>query len=451
MKVPYTFVATTLLFTALQVVSAMAGSPAPALSTPTLAPLLEKVRPAVVTVHVIGQRYQETELTPGADTNKPPTQYFKSGGSGVIFDAERGLIGTNNHVVKDAISIKVGLHDGRITTARLVGVDVATDIAILKIELPNLTALTVGNSDNLKVGDFVVAVGSPFGLEGTATSGIVSGLMRSDVGYEIFESFIQIDAAVNPGNSGGALVNLQGELIGVNTAIAGGRNIGIGFAIPINMAKRIGRQIVLHGYMPRGALGISASDVSMEMAQNLKLPSLRGAAVTGVVPASPAEKAGIRVGDIIVAIAGEQIRTHSDYMARVGSTALGESLEIDLMSEAGPRTVAVTVSEIKVQPAPVRVPSEVKGIGGLELSSIEPGSPYYGRLRGAVVVGVAAEGSADGSPFKVDDVITAIDQESIRDADEILRIVRSHSQVDRVQLNRQGVPYWVRIRRPASN
>lgn len=446
MRLPHALAAVALLSGALQAAPAMAGSPTAAVSIPTLAPLLDKVRPAVVTIQVIGERYQESELTPGADQTAPPKQPFKSGGSGVIFDAERGLIGTNDHVVKDAIAIRVGLHDGRITAGKLVGVDVATDIAILKIDLPGLTSLPLGNSDNLKVGDFVIAVGSPFGLEGTATAGIVSGLMRSDVGYEIFESFIQIDAAVNPGNSGGALVNLHGELVGINTAIAGGRsNIGIGFAIPINMAKRIGQQILRHGHMPRGSIGLSTRDISLEMAQSLKLPSLRGAVVTDVAATSPAQAAGIKPDDIIVRASGEEIRTNADYMARIGSTALGESLDLELVSMGAIRTVSVTVADLKTPATVIQIPEDARGIGGLALSSIGPGSSLYGVVRGAAIVSVADQSEARNTGFKPGDVIAAIDQETINEADQVLSMARRKRPMARVKINRNGIPYWLQL------
>ena len=368
----------------IMVSAAGAESSAPDRLPITLAPLLARVLPAVVSIRVIGQSYQLTELKPGQPAPEPKTQPFKSGGSGVIFDSDQGLIATNHHVVKDAVAISVGLHDGRNTRAKLLGTDVGTDIAILKIDLPELSKLALGNSASIRAGDFVVAVGNPYGLEGTATAGIVSGLMRSDVGYELFESFIQTDAAVNPGNSGGALVNLAGELIGINTAIAGGgSNIGIGFAIPINMARQIGRQILLNGGMRRGSVGLTTQDISSDAAQTLR--RTRGALITQVEPQSPAQLAGLKVGQLVVGINGEPIKSKSDYMARLGSSAVNDTLEFEVASETGSHTAKLTVSDLKIVPTTVEVPSDLRIIGGIVLASIEPGSPLYGQVRGAVV------------------------------------------------------------------
>ena len=230
----------------------------------SLAPMLERVIPAVVSVRVAGERYRTVEIRPasserreGPSPPRAPREPFRAGGSGVIVDAGRGLIVTNNHVIVDATTIMVALGDGRVFDARLVGRDIGTDVALLKIDAPDLPFVPLGNSDELKVGDIVVAIGNPFGLEGTATMGIVSALMRSDIGYEIFEDFIQIDASINPGNSGGALVNLKGELVAINTAVAGGgRSVGIGFAIPVNLARNVGEQLHKYGMVRRGGLGM---------------------------------------------------------------------------------------------------------------------------------------------------------------------------------------------------
>lgn len=425
---------------------ARAESAAVKATQPTLAPLLAKVLPAVVSIRVIGQRYLPTELKAGMPAPEPKTQPFKAGGSGVIFDAKQGLIGTNNHVVKDAIAIGVGLHDGRSARAKLLGVDIGTDIAILKIDLPDLTALPLGNSDSIKIGDYVVAVGNPFGLEGTATTGIVSGLMRSEVGYEIFESFIQTDAAVNPGNSGGALVNLEGELIGINTAIAGGgSNVGIGFAIPINMARRIGRQILLHGHMPRGTVGLTTEDISPDASRALR--RTRGAMISRVEPKSPAELVGLSVGHVVVAIDGETIRSNADYMTRLGSSAIGETLQLEVASESAVKKVSVTVADFKVEPTTTTIPGEFRGMGGMTVASIEPGSPLYGVIRGAVIKGVEPQSVAEKTGFQPGDVIVGIDHSTIRHVSQVAEVVHAGSHVDQVKINRGGIPYVVQLPR----
>lgn len=412
----------------------------------TLAPLLAKVLPAVVSIRVIGQRYQITELKPGAPPSEPKLQPFKSGGSGIIFNAGQGLIGTNHHVVKDAVAISVGLHDGRSARAQLVGFDIGTDIAILKIDLPGLAALTTGNSDTVKIGDFVVAVGNPYGLEGTATAGIVSGLMRSEVGYEIFESFIQTDAAVNPGNSGGALVNLQGELIGINTAIAGGgSNIGIGFAIPINMARRIGKQILLHGRVPRGTVGLSTEDFSPEMAHPDR--RIRGALISRVEPNSPAQAAGLGVGHVVLGINGEQVRTKADYMARLGSSAIGDALEFEVVAEDAIRKVNLTVADLKIELATAVVPDNYRDIGGMIVEAIGPGSPHYGELRGVVVQQITAGGPAHNAGLRIGDVIIAINQETITDVGQISDLIDAAAGISRLKISRQKVPYLLQFSR----
>lgn len=425
---------------------AAAGEAAPAVDRlpVTLAPLLAKVLPAVVSIRVIGQRYQVTELKPGTPPSEPKMQPFKSAGSGVIFDAEQGLIGTNHHVVKDAVAISVGLHDGRSARAKLVGLDIGTDIAILKIDLPGLTPLTLGNSDGVKIGDFVIAVGNPYGLEGTATAGIVSGLMRSEVGYEIFESFIQTDAAVNPGNSGGALVNLQGDLIGINTAIAGGgSNIGIGFAIPINMARRIGSQILIHGRMPRGTVGLTTEDISHDAAQAVR--RTRGALIARIEPNSPAQAAGLSVGHVVVGINGEHIRTNADYMARLGSSAIGDALEFEIAVENATRKVSLTVADLKFEPVTVVVPDDFRSIGGMVVAAIGPGSPHYGELRGAVVQNVTAGGLAHNAGLRVGDVIIEINQRAISDVGQVSDLVQDAAGISRVKISRQRVPFLVQF------
>ncbi len=376
-------------------------------------------------------------------------QPFQAGGSGVVFDAERGLIGTNNHVVDGAVLISIGLQDGRIGRATLVGSDPATDIAILKTDLPNLKALPIGNSDQLAVGDFIVAVGNPFGLEGTATAGIVSGLMRSDVGYEMFESFIQIDAAVNPGNSGGALVNMKGELVGINTAVAGGPsgNTGIGFAIPIDMAKRIGQQILRYGEVRRGVLGLKTSNVTLEAAKTLGLENIHGALVTRVDPASPAERAGLKVNDLILSINGEPINSNSNYLAWIGTSAIGDTLALEVSDGKTVRKVPLTVSSAAIEPKPVSVPNDVPLIGGLKATNIGPGSPLYGKKQGPLVTEVPAQSQAGKTGLVPGDVIVSVDEMKLGDVDKLVSMAGAGKPIERVQIDRDGIPYFSDMRK----
>ncbi|HSV29770.1 MAG TPA: trypsin-like peptidase domain-containing protein, partial [Candidatus Omnitrophota bacterium] len=267
--------------------------------------------------------------------NIPPRD-TRSAGSGVIVDAQRGLVLTNNHVVEEADIIEVVLKDNRTYRAKLVGRDPLTDIAVLRIDAPDLVDVPLGNSDQLNVGDFVLAVGNPFGLGQTVTSGIVSALGRSGLGIEGYEDFIQTDASINPGNSGGALVNFRGELIGINTAILapGGGNIGIGFAVPINMARAVMTQLVEHGEVLRGRVGVAIQD--MENGR-------QGAAVVQVEPRSPAARAGLRQGDVIVAIDGSPVRGATEVRNRIGLTRAGNRIELTVERGGSERVIDVTV------------------------------------------------------------------------------------------------------------
>ena len=283
----------------------------------SFAPMLAKVIPAVVTILVTGATPQPVEIKPrngdGTSSGLPPVtrEPFRSGGSGVIIDRARGHILTNNHVITDAIRIEVSLSDGRRMLARLIGRDVGTDIAVIEVTERELPSLPIGDSDKIRVGDVVAAVGNPYGLEGTATLGIVSALMRTDVGHGAFEDFMQIDASINPGNSGGALVNVRGELIGINTAGPSerGKGAGIGFAIPINMAKTITAELVAHGRMKRGSPGLIVEDVSHETMMAQRSRPTRGAHIVEVVANSPAASAGIKPGAIVVSVANKPLAT----------------------------------------------------------------------------------------------------------------------------------------------
>jgi serine protease Do len=411
----------------------------------SLAPLLEKVLPAVVTIRVEGHHYEPTELVPGVPAREPRLQPFRSGGTGVVFEAGRGLVVTNEHVVEGGSAISVDLEDGRSATAQLIGVDAGTDVAILKIDLRDLVALPLGDSDQVAVGDFVVAVGNPFGLQGTATAGIVSGLMRSDVGHELFESFIQTDAAINPGNSGGALVNMKGELVGINTVMAGHHgNIGIGFAIPTNMARRVGAQIVKHGNMPRGVIGMKTRNLPLSIAEHLGLTKTRGALVAEVIPGSPAYFADIKPGHAILSVNRSPIHSNKDYLAWVGSSAIGDGLEVEVTNGELTRTVRLVVSDMQVNAKTIAIPATTPLIGELAVSGIEPGSPLYGKIQGALIHQAKPGTAAATAGFRPGDVIVSINGTSIRDADQLALLAGKGTQIERVDLRRGGVPYFIR-------
>ncbi len=308
---------------------------------PSLAPMLDRVMPGVVNISTVTrQRMADHPLLrdpffrrffdiPGGTRE----QENQSLGSGVIIDAKRRLIVTNHHVVQGADEIRATLQDGRRIQTRLLGSDPETDIAVLQAEPAELTDIAFADSDALKVGDFVVAIGSPFGLAHTVTSGIVSALGRTGLGIEGYESFIQTDASINPGNSGGPLVNLNGELVGINTAILapGGGNVGIGFAIPTNMARLVIDQILEHGTVRRGLFGAAAQDLTPEFADALGTRERRGAVISAVEPDSAAERAGLKPGDLVLALDHRPIASSAELRTRLGLLRAGTEFELTVL------------------------------------------------------------------------------------------------------------------------
>ncbi|ASY58212.1 HtrA protease/chaperone protein [Sinorhizobium sp. CCBAU 05631] len=320
-----------------------AAQPQAALSSSTqrsLADVLEEITPAVVNIAVRSRTPAETNPLYNDPFfrryfNLPEQQQRLSAGSGVIVDAENGYILTNHHVVADAGEIAVTLKDRRRFTAELVGSDQATDIALLKIEAEKLTALPLGDSNALRVGDSVVAIGNPFGLGQTATSGIVSALGRGGINVEGYEDFIQTDASINPGNSGGALVTADGRLVGVNTAIiapAGG-NVGIGFAVPIAMASAVMQQLIEHGEVRRGRIGVSIQDLTPDLAEALSIEETSGAVVGSIEQNSPAASAGLQAGDVIIAVNNRKITGSADLRNRIGLAQVGSQVEIEYLRD----------------------------------------------------------------------------------------------------------------------
>ncbi len=326
---------------------------------PTLAPLIEKVIPAVVNISVSGTKESQSFNIPEQfrfffpEMGQMPKREFNALGSGVIIDAKKGYVITNAHVVTDATKIKVTLSDGRNFNAKKVGEDKQTDFAILQLEdFDNLTQIPFADSDSLRVGDFAIAIGNPFGLGQTVTSGIISALGRSGLNLENYENFIQTDAAINSGNSGGALINLRGELIGINTAILGkaGGNIGIGFAIPSNMAKSIMNQLLKHGKVTRGMLGIMGSEVTPDIAKNFDYDSVNGAFVNEVMPKSAAAKAGIKSGDILNSINGVPVKNFGQLRAKIATLGSGSKVTLGVFRDGKQTTVDVVLdSDDKVK------------------------------------------------------------------------------------------------------
>lgn len=325
---------------------------------PSLAPILNEITPGVVNIAV--RAHEAATQNPLLndpffrrffDVPRQRERRVQATGSGVIVDAAQGYVLTNNHVVENADAIEVTTKDNRRFAARLVGRDDDTDIAVVKIEANNLKAMQLGDSDQLQVGDFVIAIGNPFGLGQTVTSGIVSALGRSGLGIEGYEDFIQTDASINPGNSGGALVDLRGRLIGINTAILapGGGNIGIGFAVPINMARNAMEQIIRYGTVRRGRIGITVQDLTPEIAAAMGSKRTEGAVVSGVEPRSPAERAGMRAGDIVVAFDGNPVHSSGQLRNRIGLTPINDQVALTLERNGTQLTVRPRVDQ--VQPA----------------------------------------------------------------------------------------------------
>ena len=341
---------------------AQTPSPATSNEVPTLAPLVKQMTPGVVNIATHGRvRVEDSPLFNDPSFRRfledprfrrffslpdlPEERKTHSVGSGVIVDAPGGYVLTNHHVIENADEILVTLKDGRSAKAKVLGTDLQTDIAVLQIDVSDLSALPLGDSDRLEVGDYVVAIGNPFGLGQTVTLGIVSALGRSGLGIEAYEDFIQTDAPINPGNSGGALVDLRGRLIGINTAIVGptGGSVGIGFAIPINMARHVMDQIVEFGEVRRGQLGVIIQDLTPDLARGLRLKAPEGALIAEVIKGSPAEEAGLEPGDVITGVDGQDVRSVADLRNRIGLKRIGEKVELEALRRGEKRTSTVVI------------------------------------------------------------------------------------------------------------
>jgi Do/DeqQ family serine protease len=445
-----------LLLLAAAAVQAVAAQPlTESRGLPTLAPLVNEVTPAVVNISVITRSpiednplFRDPFFRRFFNLPDRPQRKEQSAGSGVIVDAARGYVLTNNHVIKDAEQVVVTLKDRRQFQAKLVGTDPGTDVAVLQIEATGLSALKFGDSDALSVGDYVIAIGNPFGIGQTVTSGIVSALGRSGLSVEGYEDFIQTDASINPGNSGGALINLRGELVGINTAIIGpaGGNVGIGFAVPSAMARAVMDQIVRYGEVRRGRLGIEMVDLTPELAKKLGVSFLDGAAIANVQPGSPAEKAGLRQGDVITAMNGRTVRNAAELRARLGLTPVGDRAELRIMRGGSTRTINTQIA----------APQEVAGNGGqavpqlpgMQVVEIERGSPLYQRIRGGgLVVSAVEQGSrAFQAGFRPGDIVYAVNRQRVQTLAEFQAAMKGAGRSFTVSLLRGDFSVSITVR-----
>jgi serine protease Do/serine protease DegQ len=319
---------------------------------PSLAPLVRQVGPAVVNIAIRGRAAAQAPASQDArrffglpDQPSARQREVRAAGSGVIIDAREGYILTNAHVIDRADDITVTLSDGRPVKATRVGLDLETDVGVIKIPAERLTAAPMGDSDKLEVGDYVLAIGNPFGIGQTVTTGIVSGLRRNDLGIEDYEDFIQTDASINPGNSGGPLINLRGEVIGINTAIVGptGGSVGIGFAIPINMARSVVEQLTRNGGVRRGQIGVQLQELTPDLAQAMSVP-VTGALIARVEPNSPAQRAGFREKDIVIAMNGIAIRNSAELRNRVALAQIGDNVSFEVRREGRTMTLRATLA-----------------------------------------------------------------------------------------------------------
>ncbi|WP_281281909.1 DegQ family serine endoprotease [Catenovulum sediminis] len=382
---------------------------------PTLAPMLEKATPAVVNISASGMKQNRQRVPdvfryffgPNAPREQIQEKPFQTAGSGVIIDAKKGYVVTNHHVIADTDKVLITLKDGRQFEAKKLGSDSESDVALLQIDAENLTDLPLANSDKLRVGDFAIAIGNPFAIGQTVTSGIVSALGRSGLGIEGYENFIQTDAAINSGNSGGALVNLNGELIGINTAILGpnGGNVGIGFAIPSNMMKNLVDQILEYGEVRRGVLGITGENIDAGVAKALKLPTSKGALVRQVFEGTAAEEAGIKPGDAIISVNGRSIETFFELRAKIGTMGAGNTAKLGIIRDGEEMTINVKLREaeggnvIASNMHPALEGSELgngktkAGEKGVLVKTLEDRSPaaIIGLEEGDVIIGVNRE------------------------------------------------------------
>jgi serine protease Do/serine protease DegQ len=419
---------------------------------PSLAPMLKHVTPAVVSIAVEGTQVSRQRLPeqfrfffgPDFPTEQLRERPFKALGSGVIINAKKGYVVTNYHVINHADKIWAHLSDGREFKAKLIGGDKMSDIALLQLEkASNLTELKFADSDKIQVGDFAVAIGNPFGLGQTVTSGIVSALGRSGLNIEGIENFIQTDAAINSGNSGGALVDMQGKLIGINTALigpsgGGGGNIGIAFAIPSNMVKNLTSQILEYGEVKRGMLGVRGGEITSDLAQAMGYKANRGAFISQVDPGSGADKAGIKAGDIIVSVNGKNISSFSELRAKISTLGAGKKVELGVLRDGKSMTFNVMLGEQNL----TKTKSEnlFEGLAGAEL--VNTSDP----IQGIKVAKVKKDSMAARYQLQKGDIIIGVNRQRVKNLAQLRKILAKKPDILALNIQRGDRTIYLVVR-----
>ncbi len=415
---------------------------------PSLAPMLETIRPAIVNISTTARiSYDDHPILRDPMFRRffnIPEQGNRSSslGSGVIVDAERGHILTNHHVIDKADEILVTTEDGREFTATVVGTDQASDVAVIQVEPDSLTDIEIGISENLRVGDFVVAIGNPFGLSQTVTSGIVSGLGRSGLGLGGYEDFIQTDASINPGNSGGALVNLRGELVGINSAIfsRSGGSIGIGLSIPIDMAMSLMEQIVEYGNIKRGILGVRIQDMTPALAEAFNLAGQGGAVIVDIVEGTVADEAGLQEGDIVIRLNGNPVDGSSDLRNAIGLIRPGNPFEIEYYRDGVLRSEEITINARNDRSRN----SRQSALSSFEGATFVNGT-YGDHGRVVIIESIEPDSEAEASGLEQDDIILNVNRRKITSVAELEAVIQGARGRFLVQLIRDGNPLFVGI------
>ncbi|MDP5293138.1 Do family serine endopeptidase [Oceanimonas sp. CHS3-5] len=416
----------------------------------SLAPVVEKVSPGVVNISVSGSKVSRQVLPepfrfffgpnmPGEQVRERP---FQALGSGVIIDADKGYVITNNHVIEDADKILITLIDGQEYEAELIGSDKESDIALLKVDAKNLVEIGFADSDKLRVGDFAIAIGNPFGLGQTVTTGVISALGRTGLNVENLENFIQTDAAINSGNSGGALLDLEGNLVGINTAILGpgGGNIGIGFAIPANMVKNLADQILEYGEVRRGVLGVMGGELTSELARTFGYRSQHGAFVSQVLEDSAAAEAGLKAGDIIISLDGKPIRSFGELRAKVATMGADRTVELGLFRDGKEKTLEVTLDHASEQK--VAANTLHQALEGASLTNSEHGDG----VRGVKVTEVTPRSPAALAGLEEGDLIIGVNRQRVKELGELRRIIEAKPEVLALNIQRGNSSIYLVLR-----